>query len=109
MKNPAAGYDSLAIAALDCRDELRSFLPRLDAALAGCDDPRALLADVRALVARNADRLRMGLKRPAIQQPRPPVSNDLAPLWRTSGPGGRYQTRFRRQTPGTSEGDPCGR
>jgi hypothetical protein len=66
MKQPDT-WPRLARACLDCRDELRSLIPVLDAAIAAGSVPRRMLVQIRAALARNAERLRVGLKHPETE------------------------------------------
>ena len=86
----------LAGAAADARDALRSLIPRLDKAIAAADV--SALPELRAMVIRHADSLRIALKHPAAerqqntQRPRAPGLSGCA---EASG-GQRYRPQLRR-------------
>jgi len=71
-KNLNAGWARLAGAALDCRNELRLLLPRLDAAIAAGQLDTTFLRELRDMAARHAESIAGGAqtadRRPAPAQ-----------------------------------------
>src|SRR5436190_22437888 len=61
MKTSALDCRLLA-AALDCRDDLRSLIPRLDRVIAAGEDSTGLLTCIRAAAYTHADALRLAIK-----------------------------------------------
>jgi len=66
MKN-LTDWSRLASAASDARDDLRFLIPLLDRAIAERKSSAMLLVNVQALAIRNAEALRLALKRPVAR------------------------------------------
>lgn len=82
MKNVTDDWTRLAGACVNCRDELRGILPRLDQAIRDGTVSTEQLEEFRRLVAHHAEALKAALKSPATPRSRRNALSSLsAPLW----------------------------